>query len=142
MQQPGSGAQNSCIQFPDFPRGRNDPLMPSDISSSALLIPPPNQKISTFHFGRNSSFRFVPSAEPVQFFVPPGDNLPEIPSSFVPENPNDPKAALFFKLWGLFDGDDVYRTMREHPNEMDSKILCGHLLQLDQQRKQQQERSS
>lgn len=142
MQQPGSGAQNPCIQFPDFPRGRNDALMSSDISSSALLIPPPNQTISTFHFGRNSSFKFVPSAEPVQFFVPPGDNLPEIPSSFVPENSSDPKAALFFKLCGLFDRNDVCRVMREHPNEMDSKILCGHLLQLDQQRKQQQERSS
>lgn len=143
MQQPGCGAQNPCFQFSDFPQGRNDALMRSDISSSALLIPPPNQKISTFHFGRNSSFKFVPSAEPVQFFVPPGANLPEVPSSFLPENSNDPKAALFFKLCGLFDRNDVCRVMLEHPNEMDSKSLCGHLLQLDQQRKQErQERSS
>lgn len=143
MQQPSSGAQNQCIRLSDFPQGRNNALMmASDISTGAMMTSPPNQKLSTFHFGRNSSFKFVPSAEPLQFSVPPGTNLLEIPSSFISDNPDDPKAALFFRLCGLFDRNDVYRVMLEHPNDMDSKSLCGHLLQLDHQRKQHQERRS
>lgn len=86
---------------------------------------------STFHFGLNSSYRFVPAPCP-NIVVPPRDAC-RVPPGFSAENSGGAKNELFMRLCLLFDPDDVHRVMTEHPDKVDIKSLCGHLLQLDQQ---------
>lgn len=89
------------------------------------------QSPSTFHFGLNSSYRFVPVPCP-NIVVPPRDGC-RVPPGFSAENSGGAKNELFMRLCLLFDPDDVHRVMTEHPDKVDIKSLCGHLLQLDQQ---------